>query len=123
MAASSSSTSTTTTLGPAVGEKLTRDNWIQWKAQFLPALRGAQLMHFLDDMTIVPPAEIIIEMDDKKKKPNPEYATWITQDQMILSYLMNSLTKEILMHVATKVTTEQHGRLWKNCSRPNLEPK
>jgi hypothetical protein len=61
-------------------------------------------MHFLDDMTDVVPAEITVEMDDKKKikKLNPEYATW---DQMVLSYLMNSLTKEILMHVATKVTT------------------
>jgi hypothetical protein len=31
--------------------------------------------------------------------PNPEYVAWLAQDRLILSYLMNLLYKEILMHV------------------------
>lgn len=31
---------------------------------------------------------------------NPEYATWMAQDQQALSYLLNSLSKEIIGHVA-----------------------
>jgi hypothetical protein len=102
-----SSTSLPTVLRPAVGEKLTRDNWILWKAQFLPAIRGAQLIHYLNEETIVPLTEITAMMDDKKaiKIPNPEYKIWVAQDQQVLSYLLNSITREILGHVATKVTT------------------
>jgi hypothetical protein len=102
-----SSTSLPTVLGPAVGEKLTRDNWILWKAQFLPAIRGAQLIHYLNEETIVPPTEIIATTDDKKsiKIPNPEYKIWVAQDQQVLSYLLNSVTREILGYLATKVTT------------------
>jgi hypothetical protein len=102
-----SSTSLPTVLGPAVGEKLTRDNWILWKAQFLPAIRGAQLIHYLNEETIVPPTEITATTDDKKsiKIPNPEYKIWVAQDQQVLSYLLNSVTREILGYLATKVTT------------------
>jgi hypothetical protein len=105
--ASSSSSSQTSTLGPEVDEKLTREDWILWKAQFLPAIRGAQLMHYLNEKTIAPPEQITVMIEEKKevKVPNPEYTTWVAQDQQVLSYLLNSITKEILGHVTTKVTT------------------
>jgi hypothetical protein len=100
----SSSSSQTMMLGPVVSEKITRDNWILWKAQFL-AIHSAQRMHYLNEETIVPPAKITVLADDKKeaKVPNLDYAIWIAQNQQVLSYLLNSLTKEILGHVATKV--------------------
>jgi hypothetical protein len=102
----SSSSPQMTTLGPTIGEKHTRENWIRWKTQFLSVICGAQLMCYLNEKIIVPPAEITITTDDKKevKVPNPEYITWVAQDQQVLSYLLNSLTKEILGHVTTKVT-------------------
>jgi hypothetical protein len=39
------------------------------------AIHGAQLMHYLNEDTIVPPAQITVLMDDKKeaKVPNPDY--------------------------------------------------
>jgi hypothetical protein len=63
-------------------------------------------MHYLNEKTIALPEQITITTDDKKevKVPNPEYTTWVAQDQQVLSYLLNSLMKEILGHVATKVT-------------------
>jgi hypothetical protein len=103
---SSSSSSLTIVLGPAVGEKLTRDNWILWKVQFLPAICGAQLTHYLNEDTKVPPEKITVSTDDKKEVEvlNPDYKLWVAQDQQVLLYLLNSITKEILGHVATKVT-------------------
>jgi hypothetical protein len=55
----------------------------------------------------VPPTEITATTDDKKsiKIPNPEYKIWVAQDQQVLSYLLNSVTREILGYLATKVTT------------------
>jgi hypothetical protein len=36
---------------------------------------------------------------------NPEYTTWIIQDQQVRAHLMNSLSKEVLTHVTTKKTS------------------
>jgi hypothetical protein len=44
-------------------------------------------MNYLDKKTIVLSIEIIVTTDDKKEKKmhNPEYATWMAQDQQALS--------------------------------------
>ncbi|KAK1615321.1 hypothetical protein QYE76_020838 [Lolium multiflorum] len=34
-----------------------------------------------------------------KMVPNPEYGSWLSRDQTVLSYLLKSLSKEILTHV------------------------
>lgn len=34
-------------------------------------------------------------------EPNPEYKRWIARDQAVLGYLLSSLTREVLMSVAT----------------------
>jgi hypothetical protein len=48
MAASSSNAPHHSPFGPLVADKLTRDNFVLWKAQFLPGVRGAQAMGILD---------------------------------------------------------------------------
>ena len=53
-------------LGPPVAEKLTRDNFVLWKAQFLPSIRGTQLMGILDGTTAAPSKVIKIKKDSKK---------------------------------------------------------
>jgi hypothetical protein len=37
-----------------------------------------------------------------KIEENPAYAAWYTQDQQLLSFLINSVTKEVLGQVATE---------------------
>jgi hypothetical protein len=37
-----------------------------------------------------------------KIEENPTYAAWYTQDQQLLSFLINSVTKEVLGQVATE---------------------
>ena len=90
-------------LGSPVSEKLARDNFMLWKAQILPAIRGAQLMGILDGTTPKPPPTIKVEKADKtvEEVANPALATWLAQDQQVLSYVLNSLTKETLAQVAT----------------------
>lgn len=36
----------------------------------------------------------------KKSTPNPEYSTWLAQDQLLLGYLTNSVVFEVLAQVA-----------------------
>ena len=98
-------------LGPPVTEKLTRDNFVLWKAQFLPAIRGAQLMGILEGKIPAPPQLIEVENAEKKKEkvPNPEYVSWLAKDQQLLGYLINSLGKDVLAQVAT---IESAAQLW-----------
>lgn len=39
--------------------------------------------------------------------PNPAYSTWIAQDQQVLAYLFNSISKEVLGQVATLESTAE----------------
>jgi hypothetical protein len=39
-----------------------------------------------------------------KTEENPTYATWYVQDQQLLSFLLNSMTKEVLGQVATETS-------------------
>lgn len=101
--ASSSSAAAPASLGPPVSEKLTRENFLIWKAQILPAIKAAKLLGILNG-SVKEPVEIIEVIKDDKSKmivPNPEHDTWIAQDQQVLGYLLNSLTKEVLAQVAT----------------------
>jgi hypothetical protein len=68
-----------TTLGqPVVSEKLTRENYILWKAQVLTTIRGARLDEFLDGSASVPNKTIQVEQADKTRKDeeNPTYTLW-----------------------------------------------
>lgn len=80
-----------------VSTKLTRDYYLLWKAQFLPAVRAAKYTGFLDGTTTE------ITKDDGKAKEvirNLEYDSWQAKDQHVLSYLLNSMTKDTLGPVA-----------------------
>ena len=103
---SSSSYSSLTTLASALGapptEKLTRANFLLWKMPVLPAVRGALVMGMLDGSDSAPP-ETIEDDDEKTQKkvtvPNPTYGVWLTRDQQVLSWLLKTLSPEIMAHV------------------------
>ena len=109
MSSSSSSSLSPISLGLAfipVTEKLTRSNYQSWRAQVSSAIKGAQAASFIKP-TATPPAEFLVTKGDSDKKdpvPNPDYDVWIAKDQQVLSYLLTSLSKEILGHVNTEVT-------------------
>lgn len=90
-----------------VTEKLNRTNHQSWKAQILSALRGAQLVDWLE-ADAAPPEQFMPKKkpDDDNEPPvaNPSYAAWIAKDEMVLSYLLTNLSKEILSHVNTADT-------------------
>jgi hypothetical protein len=85
--------------------KLTRDNYLLWKAQIVPYLRGQHLYGFIDGTKPAPPP-FLQASDTIVALPNPEFYTWHTQDQMILSALISSLSETVLAHVV-KCTTSR----------------
>lgn len=88
-----------------VTEKLTKSNFVLWQAQVMSAIRGAQLKGHLD-LKAVPSKEIVAQVDGKAvKQPNPEYAIWVAKDQQVLSYLLTSMTRDVMPQVASHKTT------------------
>lgn len=63
-------------------------------------------MGILDGSVPKPPKTIEVVKADNKKEVvnNPEHDSWIAKDQQLLSYLLNSLTKDALAPVATATT-------------------
>ncbi|KAK1619804.1 hypothetical protein QYE76_025321 [Lolium multiflorum] len=99
--ASSSTAPAAVTIGAPPATKLTRENFLYWQAQVLPSLRGARVMGLLEGSDSAPP-ETLEEDDENQKKitiPNPAYDTWIMRDQQVVSYLVNSLSEDVLPQV------------------------
>jgi hypothetical protein len=68
----------------------------------MPAIRIAELEGFLTDAAEKAPSKIITSKDDKGQvveEHNPAYSQWVARDQVVLSYLLSSLTRETLVTV------------------------
>ena len=75
--------------------KLTRENYLLWKAQIVPYLRGQHLYGFLDGSRPAPSSNVAATPD----LLNSDLQAWQTQDQMILSAIISSLSETVLAHV------------------------
>jgi hypothetical protein len=75
-----------------------------WCAQVLSAICAAQLEGFIDDSDMAPQKTLEIEKDAKKLViPNPDYVVWCVHDQHVLTYLVTSLSWEVLVGVASNL--------------------
>jgi hypothetical protein len=88
-------------------KKLTRNNHVLWRAQVLAVLQGAQLTGFLYG-TIKAPAEKIHtvkksgkEEGEAEEASNPAFELWKAQEQHVLSYLLTSVSHDVLVQIAT----------------------
>jgi hypothetical protein len=95
---SASSASSPSSLGQPIFEKLTRDNFILWKAQVVLIVRGVQLFGYLDGT--------VVEL----ACTDSTHAAWVAQDQQVLRFINVSLSREVLGHVATCTTS---AAVWK----------
>lgn len=65
-------------------------------------------MGIFDGSDPEPPQTFEVAKAEKKETVrNPEYTSWIAKDQQLLSYPLNSLTKEALALVATATTSAE----------------
>ncbi|KAM0879310.1 hypothetical protein ACQ4PT_034299 [Festuca glaucescens] len=101
---------TASQIGNAITIKLTRTNFLLWKAQVVPIVRGHQLFGYLDG-TIPAPATTVTEGTgtEARQVPNPEYAAWYAQDQSVMGGLLSSVTPDVLPQVMRTTTAAE---LW-----------
>jgi hypothetical protein len=88
--------------------RLTKANYLVWRAQLLPYLRSTKLLGFLDG-TIPPPPKQIASSTEAGADlvSNPEYDQWFHQDQQVLSGLLSSMSEEILRDVLDAGTSRE----------------
>ena len=97
---SSSTSWTPAQISQLITVQLGRDNYLLWKAQVLPAFRGARLLGFLTGKVNAPSTTVAGTINGNAAQvPNPEYDEWLRQDQIVLSVLLASLTPETLARV------------------------
>ena len=97
---------------------MTRTNFLLWKAQVTPILCRVRLFGHLDDTTPAPAATLTTgtsvagkeTAEAPKTTPNPDYETWVIQDQAVIGGLLSSMTEDVLPQLIRCIdTTEQ---LW-----------
>jgi hypothetical protein len=85
--------------------KLTRENYLLWKAQIIPYLKGQHLYGFLDGSRPAPSQATASAATPAL--PSSDLQAWHIQDQMILSALISSLSETILAHVVNCRTSRE----------------
>ena len=112
MASSPSNSFFTINIHSLVTVKLTKDNYLLWKTQIVPYLRGQRLFGFVDG-TISSPSPTILNPEVANSQnaptemPNPKYITWYDQDQVVLSALVSSLSENILAQMVGLTTSRE----------------
>jgi hypothetical protein len=84
---------------------LNPDNYLLWKSQVLPVMRGYDLIGFIDGSHSSPPSIIVT---DGVYSVNPTYIRWHQQNQLNLAWLFNSISASGLAQMLN-ATTSQPG--------------
>lgn len=80
--------------------KVTLENYLLWKAQIVPFLKGHQLHEYVDGSLPATPPVL-------NNLPNPAYTKWLLQDQLIISALNASLFDSVLAQVLNCSTSHE----------------
>ncbi|KAI3453409.1 hypothetical protein Pfo_010072, partial [Paulownia fortunei] len=87
--------------------KLDRNNFLLCKSQVLPAIRSHQLGSFIFGTQEIPPKFISYTIEGRMETiPNPDFITWEQQDQLLLSWLLGSMSEGILGYVGSMTAEE-----------------
>ncbi|KAK6133209.1 hypothetical protein DH2020_033045 [Rehmannia glutinosa] len=85
--------------------KLTEINYLVWKHQILAAIRGYGLEEYLTGGCKVP--EQFLEGTSKEPVLNPEFTNWRKQDQLVASWLLSSLSENILVNTVGLTSSQE----------------
>ena len=75
--------------------KLIDENFLIWKQQALAMIQGFSLESFIYGTSICP-SEMTSSVNGSLQSMNLEYVTWQRQDQLLVSWILSSMSKSIL---------------------------
>ena len=87
--------------------KLNQHNFLLWRSQIVPILKGHALYGFVTGETSSPPSTIqsINESGSCLTLINPAFIAWEQQDQRLLSWLLSTLSEPVLAQVVGSPST------------------
>ncbi|KAL5716184.1 hypothetical protein ACHQM5_017910 [Ranunculus cassubicifolius] len=85
-----------------ISVKLDDSNYLLWLTQFRPLLKGYELEKYVDGRSTCPPLLLANSTDI-----NPDYSAWEKQDQILLGWLLSSLSESALAHVVGLNTSKE----------------
>ncbi|KAJ1701542.1 hypothetical protein LUZ63_001321 [Rhynchospora breviuscula] len=91
---------------------LNQENFLLWRSQIVPVLRGHGLMSYIERTD--PPPAATMSNGDGVISSNPEFLHWQQQDQLILAWMFSSMTQPMLAQVVNCQTAMD---LWNTLSQ------
>ncbi|KAG8379540.1 hypothetical protein BUALT_Bualt07G0099600 [Buddleja alternifolia] len=98
--------------------KLTPKNYLLWRIQILPLIKGLRLVGYIDGTYPSPPSHHL-DPDSNQIVPNPAFSQWEQQDNLLMSALLNSLTEEVVCLVVGATTSHA---IWKTLEHAFASP-
>lgn len=88
--------------------KLTYQNFLFWRTQLVPFLRGQNLLRFVDRSYSCPPFTLSAASGASSAGVvNPNFSAWVQQDHVILSMLISLLFEEVLHLAIGRATSKE----------------
>lgn len=88
--------------------KLSDTNYLSWKLQFEQFLNSQLLLGYVNGSTPRPPPTLIVRNGDQVTEVNnPAFLKWVHTDQLIMAWLIGSLTEEALKSVYGLHTSQE----------------
>ena len=84
---------------PSISIKLDRSNYMFWKSQILPGARAHDLEVFLLGPKSKQDEFIVDSTNPNVLLTNPDYRSWIRLDRFVMSWLLSSISEQLLGHV------------------------
>ncbi|KAH0764690.1 hypothetical protein KY285_000561 [Solanum tuberosum] len=74
-------------LAHQISVNITSSILLLWKTQFLPMIRGCGLDYHIEGDEVIP------ERLRDDNEPNPTYNSWVREDQLVLSWIIASVSE------------------------------
>ncbi|KAL9437300.1 hypothetical protein AB3S75_023205 [Citrus x aurantiifolia] len=81
--------------------KLTNNNYLLWRSQVIATINANDLEDLIDSSKS-PPNRVMINIDSDQTvvtTPNPQFQIWRRNDQQLMSWLLSTLSEEVLSAV------------------------
>uniref|UniRef100_A0A803QJK9 Integrase catalytic domain-containing protein n=1 Tax=Cannabis sativa TaxID=3483 RepID=A0A803QJK9_CANSA len=89
--------------------RLDEFNYLPWKYQVLAAIKGSRLQRFLEPNQAL--LQFITVEDQTANTVNPEYEDWEQQDNILVSWLLSSMSEKVLTRM---VGSDSAAQIWIN---------